>query len=78
MISDRVMAIDIKFKSKWIRICPIYLPHSGKSWDEFQNHFASLTILVSDTQKSAMILIIGDDVNFQLGEGDRGSFFDDF
>ena len=36
MVSDRVMAIDVKIGTKKIRIISVYMPHAGYSFAEFE------------------------------------------
>ena len=44
IMHDRVMAIDVKFDKKMIRVISVYVPHAGHAWNDFDDVFACIMI----------------------------------
>ena len=73
LISDRVLAVDIKVAvDRIIRVIAIYVPHAGYTWAEFLEVFDAIGALVLEAQHRNMSVILGGDFNLSLAVGDRG------
>ena len=77
IVSDRVMAVDLKFGGKRIRLISVYVPYSGYPWEQFISVMDDLSSLCMQGQDHGMHLIIGGDFNLCLGVGARGQVFGD-
>ena len=62
LISDRIMAIDMRIGRKELRIIVVYIPHTGYEWDYIESTMREVSELV---------------LNTSLSIGDRGRFLDD-
>ena len=78
LISDRVMALDVKIGSNKIRIIAVYMPHAGYEWQAFLNVFDELQSLATQATDQGMHLLVAGDFNLSLGSTMRGDLMKDF
>ena len=67
-----VMAIDIQYGARILRIISTYLPHAGCSWKEFEHETENITMLTMEAKDQGKYVVIGGDFNLSLNMGDRG------
>ena len=74
IVNDRVMAIDVKFGDKCIRIFSVYVPHAGYTWNEFIVCFDQIAILIDEAIDKRFGILMGGDFNLVLNHAERGIF----
>ena len=78
IVSDRVISVDLKLKTKHLRLISVYVPHAGYSWDEFDDCMTDTGRLVMEAVDQNKHILIGGDFNLTLYHGDRGRYMQDF
>ena len=73
LISDRVMAIDIREGNRILRIISVYLSHSGYPWIDFEREMKNIVSLVMERKDQGKYIVIAGDFNLSLNNGDRAN-----
>ena len=76
-VSGRVMYADICIGLHIYRFIGVYLPHSGYSFQEFENAVMSMRGLLEDGMRLGYKCITGGDFNTQIGQGRRSNLLTD-
>ena len=80
LVSDRVIAVDIKTSTRTVRCIAVYAPHAGARYtaEDLQAFYDQLSYIVSDGHVRGYKTIIGGDFNTQFGVGPRGAALAEF
>ena len=78
IINDRIIAIDMKFRQKTIRIISIYMSHAGYAWSDFVYGFDQISILICEAIARKYGILLAGDFKPVLDYGVRGNFLNDF
>lgn len=76
-ISSRVMAIDLQFGGRILRIIAVYLPNAGHPWNEFEVELERRTMTGIEGRNQGKYVIIAGDFNLSASTVDRGSLMQD-
>ena len=77
-VSDRIMAIDMKFERMMIRFIAVYCPHAGYAMEKIERLYLVLDGVVADAERRGFYCIIGGDFNTVYGVGMRGQLLAEF
>ena len=70
--SDRVIAVDIQFRSRKVRFVSVYVPHCGYTEEELHNAYDQMRTAADSAWHRGLGIVVGGDFNTQLGLGLRG------
>lgn len=66
LVSDRVMAVDIRFGKRCIRLIAVYMPHAGYPWANFELCMSDIEAIAIETLNQNYHIAIAGDFNLSL------------